>query len=155
MTKSKLYLSFDYAHDRDLYDRFLRQVQNVDSPFLTIDGSVEELFTDTWKQIIREHIQQVDLVIFLCGVHTNSAKGVALEFGITLEESKPYFLLHARDGKSARRPRRAEQADKVYVWTPENLRLLVGMLAGASQLAPSLYQECPATQVADLAPIAK
>jgi hypothetical protein len=135
-------------------DRFLRPVQKVDRPFLTIDGSVEELFTDTGQQILREHIQRVDLVIFLGGVQTNSAKGVAVEFGITREESKPYFLLQGRDGKPARKPRRAEPADKVYVWTPENLRLLVGMLVGANPIVPSLHQESLATRVADVAPMA-
>ena len=126
MTKTNLFISFDFEHDQDLRDLLLAQDKNPDVTFQMTDCSVQALLTDAWKMKIRERIKRVDQVIFICGERTNDAKGVGLEFAITQEESKPYFLLQGRPNKSARKPRRATTSDKVYTWTLDNLQLLMG-----------------------------
>lgn len=126
MTKSNVFVSFDFKHDQDLRDLFLAQDKDPEAPFRIIGWSVEELLTRDWTTKIRERIKQVDLVIFLCGEYTNSAKGVGVEFGITKEEAKPYVFLQGRMNKAMRKPRRAADTDKVYAWTLDNLKVLVG-----------------------------
>jgi hypothetical protein len=126
MTKANVFISFDFDHDRDLRDLLLSQDKILNKPFQMTDWSVEELLTDAWTLKIRERIKKVDQVVFLCGEHTNIAKGVGVEFAITKEEGKPYFLLQGRMNKATRKPSRAEQSDKVYAWTIDNLNVLVG-----------------------------
>jgi hypothetical protein len=90
-----------------------------------VDSSVEELFTEEWVAKVRERIRHVDQVIFLCGRYSNLARGMALEYAITQEEGKPYFMLQGRENKAMRKPRLALETDKVYAWTPENLKVLI------------------------------
>lgn len=126
MTKANVFISFDYEHDKELRDLLQAQDKNPDSPFQMTSCSVEELLTDAWQKKIRERIRQVDQVIFLCGKFTNGARGVDLEYTIAQEEGKPYFLLQGRKDKACRTPRRAKESDKVYAWTWDNLKSLVG-----------------------------
>ncbi len=125
MTKANVFISFDYKHDRELRDLLRAQDQNPDSPFQITDSSVEELLTDAWKQKIRERIRKVDQVIFICGKFTNGARGVDLEYTIAQEEGKPHFLLQGHTDKAWMKPGRANESDKVYAWTWDNLKLLV------------------------------
>lgn len=126
MTKTNVFVSFDLEHDQDLRDLFLAQDKDPDAPFQMTDCSVEELLTEDWTAKIRERIKKVDQVIFLCGEYTNSSKGVGVEFGITKEQAKPYIFLQGRMNKAVRKPRRAADTDKVYAWTLDNLKVLVG-----------------------------
>jgi hypothetical protein len=126
MTKANVFISFDHDHDRELRDELEAQGKNLDSPFQMTDSSVKELFTDDWQKEIRSRIQKVDQVIFICGKFTNSARGVNLEYTIAQEEGKPYFLLQGRTDKAWRTPRLVNESDKVYAWTWDNLKLLVG-----------------------------
>jgi hypothetical protein len=56
----------------------------------------------------------------------HSASGVAAELSITKEEKKPYFLLWGRSGKNCTKPSTALETDKIYKWTWDNLKALVG-----------------------------
>ncbi len=126
MTKTKIFISYDFEHDQDLRDLLIAQDKNLDVSFQTTDWSLEELVTDAGRMKIRERIKRVDQVIFICGERTNSAQGVGVEFALTREEDKPYFLLQGRTNKSSRKPRRATDSDKIYAWTLDNLRVLMG-----------------------------
>lgn len=123
--KTNVFVSFDFEHDRDLRDLLQVQGNDPDARFKVTDCSVEPLQTNAWKLKIRERIKRVDQVIFICGERTSRAKGVGLEFAITREEGKPYFLLQGRANKSSLKPHRAASSDKVYGWTPKNLQILI------------------------------
>ena len=70
-------------------------------------------------------MDNVDLVIVLCGEHTHTAQGVAAELEIAREKGKPYFLLWGRNGRNCTKPRTALVTDKVYRWTWDNLKALI------------------------------
>ena len=71
-------------------------------------------------------MDNVDLVIVLCGEHTHEASGVAAEVGVAQDKSTPYFLLAAYSDKTCTKPRNATSSDKVYKWTWDNLKALIG-----------------------------
>lgn len=125
MTKTKMFISFDYQHDQDLRDQLLSQDRLPEASFQAIDCSVEELLTDAWTLQVRERIKQADQVIFLCGEYTHLAKGVSVEYTIAREEKKPYFMLQGRENKATRKPRQADKSDKVYAWTSGNIKMLM------------------------------
>jgi hypothetical protein len=68
----------------------------------------------------------IDLVIALCGEYTHTAGGVSAEVSIAQERNVPYFLLAAYSDKNCTKPTSAKTEDKVYKWTWDNLKILIG-----------------------------
>lgn len=126
MAKSRVFTSFDFDHDEDLRTLLVGQAQNTDSPFELSDWSLKEALTGDWKEKVRARIKRVDQVIILCGEYTDTATGVSAELTIVQEEKKPYFLLAGRRDKTNKRPKTALATDKMYNWTWDNLKTLIG-----------------------------
>lgn len=126
MAKSKVFTSFDFDHDEDLRNLFVGQSKHEDSPFELADWSLKEAFTGDWKEKVRARIRRVDQVAIICGEHTETATGVNAELKIAREEKKPYFLLKGRANKICCKPTAASSTDKMYTWTWDNLKKLIG-----------------------------
>jgi len=126
MAKQRAFISFDYDHDEGAKIMLAGQAKHPDSPFDFTDASVKEHLTGDWKNKVRRRMNNIDFVIVLCGTWTHTAKGVAEELTIAREKSKPYFLLAAYGDKTCTKPRSALESDKVYKWTWDNLKALVG-----------------------------
>jgi hypothetical protein len=71
-------------------------------------------------------MDNVDVVIVLCGTQTHTAAGLAAELSIAKEKNKPYFLLAAYSDKNCTKPTSASGSDKMYKWTWDNLKTLIG-----------------------------
>lgn len=126
MARKRTFISFDYDHDEGVKTMLAGQAKHPDSPFDFTDASVKEHLTGDWMEKVRGRIGNADLVIVLCGAYTHTAKGVAEELTIAREKSKPYFLLAAYADKNCTKPTSALASDKVYKWTWDNLKALVG-----------------------------
>lgn len=126
MTKKRVFISFDFDHDEDLRNLLVGQAKNPDSPFEITDRSLKEPLSGDWKEKVRNRIRNVDQVIVICGEHTDTASGVSAELTITYEVGKPYFLLWGRKDKTCVKPASAKSSDKIYNWTWENLKNLIG-----------------------------
>jgi hypothetical protein len=123
---TKTFVSFDYDHDADLKTMLVGQAKNPDSPFEIADYSVKEPLAGDWQKKVKEKIKLVGLVIVICGEQTDSASGVSAEVKIAQELEKDYFLLWGRSDKTCVKPRAAKVTDKMYKWTWDNLKALVG-----------------------------
>ncbi|MFL1428374.1 MULTISPECIES: hypothetical protein [unclassified Nocardiopsis] len=121
----KVFISFDYDNDVILKDFLVGQSKNPDSPFVIHDWSIKKA-SPGWKEEARNRIRRCDLVVVICGLHTDTATGVSIELGIAQEEGVPYFLLNGYKGKTGKRPKSAKFGDKIYKWSWENLEKLVG-----------------------------
>ena len=126
MAAKRAFISFDFDHDEDLRNLLVGQSKNADSPFEMADWSVKEPMTGDWKAKVRSRIKKVEQVIVICGEYTDTASGVNAELSITQEEKKPYFLLWGRANKTCKKPKSAKDIDKIYTWTWENLKKLIG-----------------------------
>ena len=126
MAKKRTFISFDYDHDASLKTLLVGQAKHEDSPFDLSDWSIKEAITEDWKKNARTRIKSVDVVIVICGEHTNTATGVSAELAIAQEEVVPYFLLNGYSGKTCVKPKAAKPGDKIYNWTWENLKTLIG-----------------------------
>lgn len=62
----------------------------------------------------------------ICGCNTDSAAGVSMELKIAQYECIDYFLLHGYQNKKCVKPQNAKGSDKVYDWTWDNLKKLIG-----------------------------
>ncbi|MBN1655088.1 MAG: TIR domain-containing protein [Deltaproteobacteria bacterium] len=125
MLAKRAFISFDFDHDEDLRNLLAGQAKNPDSPFEIKDRSLKEPLTGDWKGKVRRRMDNIDVVIVICGEYTQAATGVAAELIIAREARKPYFLLWGRNGKSCTRPTSALSTDKVYSWTWDNLKTLI------------------------------
>lgn len=123
--KTKVFISFDYDHDSDLKVLLVGQSKNEDSPFEIADMSIKKSIPNNWKSSARRRICNCDVVVVICGKYMKSATGVNAEIQIAQEENVPYFLLQGRsDGGT--KPVSAKESDKIYKWTWDNLKLLIG-----------------------------
>ena len=122
----RAFISFDFDHDEDLRNLLAGQAKHPDSPFEIKDRSLKEPLTGDWKDKVRRRMDNVDIVIVICGEMTHTATGVGAEVSIAREAKKPFFLLWGRADKTCTKPTSASATDKVYSWTWENLKLLIG-----------------------------
>ena len=126
MVKQRVFISFDYDNDSDIKVMLAGQAKLEDSPFDFTDASVKEHLTGDWKEKVKQRLKICDQVIVLCGTNTNKATGVAAEVSIAQELKVPYFLLNGRADKTCYKPSTALSTDKIYNWTWDNLKLLIG-----------------------------
>jgi hypothetical protein len=126
MSKTKVFISFDYDNDSDLKILLAGQAKHEDTPFEISDWSVKEHLTGDWKEKVRSKLKNVDQVIVICGEKTHTATGVSDEIKLAQEEDIPYFLLNGRAEKTCYKPKAAKSTDKLYKWTWPNLKTLIG-----------------------------
>jgi len=124
--KKRVFISFDYDHDEGAKTMLAGQAKLADSPFDFTDASVREHLTGDWKDKVRRRMDNIDVVVVLCGEYTNVATGVAAELTIAQEKAKSYFLLAAYPDKTCKRPISAKSDDSVYKWTWPNIKTLIG-----------------------------
>ena len=124
MAKKRVFISFDYDNYEGAKITLARQAKHEDSPFDFKDASLQEPLSGDWKAKVRRRMDNIDMVIVLCGESTHTAKGVATELQIAQE--KEYFLLAAYSNKTCTKPTTALHDDKLYRWTWENLKTLIG-----------------------------
>lgn len=125
-TKQRVFVSFDYDNDSDLKTMLVGQAKNPDTPFDMVDFSIKEPISGDWTAKVRARIKGVDQVVIICGEHTDTATGVSAELDITQDENKSYFLLWGRADKTCKKPKAAKDSDKIYNWTWDNLKKLIG-----------------------------
>lgn len=101
------------------------QAKLPDSPFEFKDNSVKEHLTGDWKEKVTRRMDNVDVVIILCGTMTHTATGVSAELEIAKSKNKPYFLLAAYPNKHCTKPKSASVSDSVYKWSWQNLKSLI------------------------------
>ena len=124
-TKKRVFISFDIDHDEGTKTMLAGQADLPDSPFDFKDASVKDHLTGDWKEKVKRRMDNIDVVIILCGTKTHTASGVAAELSIAKEKNKPYFLLAAYSDKNCTKPTSAAASDKVYKWTWPNIKTLI------------------------------
>ena len=125
-TKKRVFISFDYDNDEGAKIMLAGQAKLADSPFDFVDASVKDHLTGDWKEKVRRRIGNVDVVVVLCGQKMHTATGVSAELEIAKETGIEYFLLSAYSDKTCTKPQSASSGDKMYSWTWDNLKKLIG-----------------------------
>lgn len=103
MAKVRVFLSFEFDRDADLYRNFFTQASRGDSSHEIEDYSLNEAYRphdDSWLQTARSQIKQSDIVIVALGDDTHSAPGVEKEVTIANQLHKPIFQIRPRSRTS-------------------------------------------------------
>ncbi len=123
MVKKRVFVSFDFDHDRALRDFIIGQARLPDSPFDVIDQSLKEAAPERdWVAKARAAIRRADIVLVIAGEYTYRARGVLKEVAISREEGIPIVQII---GYKDRRCPVVPSAGRVYAWTWENLKNLL------------------------------
>jgi len=122
MSNTRVFVSFDTAHDGELYDLLLEQSRTPNSGFGVLGGSERLSATDVWSDQSRRQIRDADQVIVICGKHTEASPHVSAELRIAKEEGTPYFLLWGRREIMCTKPVGAKPAEGMYSWTRQILQ---------------------------------
>jgi hypothetical protein len=125
MAKTRVFVSYDYDNDSFLKEALVGQSRLPDSPFEIADWSIK-VASPGWKEEARHRVRASDVVAVICGMSTHKAVGVAAEVTIAQEEGIPYFLLKGYKDTACTKPTSAKSTDKMYTWTWENLKNLIG-----------------------------
>lgn len=125
MALARVFISFDYDHDARIKDLLVGQSKHDDTPFAIADYSIKEESRD-WLEQARKRVRSCDVVVVLCGRNTAKADGVAIELQLAREEGVAYFLLAGYSDGVIERPIGAHSTDKLYKWTWDNLKNLIG-----------------------------
>lgn len=125
MLKKRVFISFDYDNDSLAKMYLVGQAKNPGSPFDFKDNSVKAHLVGDWEQKVQSRMNNIDVVVVLCGTKTHTAKGVAAELSIAKRLRKEYFLLAAYSDKYCTKPTSANGSDIVYNWTWDNLKRLI------------------------------
>ena len=136
MAMPRVFVSFDFDHDSELRDLFVGQSRNPRTPFTLANWSVKEAMSGDWKGKVRPRIRSVDVVLAICGEHTDTATGVSAEVRIAREEGKPVYFLKGRKDKTCRLPKSALPEDRILDWTWENLEAILSKPASPLETDP-------------------
>ena len=123
MVKKRVFVSFDFDHDRVLRDFIIGQARLPDSPFDVIDQSLKEAAPERdWVDKATTAIRRADIVLVIAGEYTYRARGVLQEVAIARGEGIPIVQII---GYKDRQCPAVPSAGRVYAWTWENLKNLL------------------------------
>jgi hypothetical protein len=124
MSKTKVFVSYDFDNDKVVKDFIIGQAKLPDSPFEVSDHSLKEAAPEKdWENKARAAINRADKFIVMLGSKTRNAPGVKKEVAIAKSLGKPRFqIIGYRDGS---RDWAIPDAGVTYSWSWENLKKLL------------------------------
>ena len=92
MADPRAFISFDIDHNSDEKVLFAGQSKNSKTPFSVSDWSAKSSMPQSkWEEIVKEKINQCNMVIVLVGKFMASATGVEKEIAMAKEQNVPVF----------------------------------------------------------------
>lgn len=124
MTKTRVFVSYDFDNDKTLYDFLIGQSRLPDSPFEVADHSLKEAAPERdWEARAHAAISRADKFIVMLGPKTRYASGVRKEVAMAKELIKIRFqIIGYRDGS---RDWAVPDAGLTYSWNWDNLKKLL------------------------------
>jgi hypothetical protein len=124
MPRIKLFVSFDFDHDRVLRDFIIGQSKLRDSPFEVSDYSLKEASKQAlWETRARRAISRADKFVVMLGPRTRFAPGVKKEVAMARDLGKPCLQIigYTRGSVDWAVP----GAGRTYRWNWDNLKRLL------------------------------
>ena len=122
MSTVNVFVSFDIAHDQELYELLLEQSRVPGSSFEVCACSEPPPASNSSNERLRERIHGADEMIVICGEHTQDSVPMNVELGIARQEETPYFLLWGRRESMCSKPIGSKPAEGMYSWTRQILQ---------------------------------
>ena len=123
MSKTKVFVSFDFDNDKKLKEFIIGQSKNSDSPFEVADWSMKEAAPQrNWEDEAESRIKRSDLVLVMVGPETHKAPGVLKEVEMARRNNiRIVQVIGYKDDNYTAVP----NAGQLYSWNWENLKKLL------------------------------
>jgi len=123
--RTRVFVTFDFDHDKVLKDFVIGQARLPDSPFHVSDHSLKEAAPQRdWEVKARAAISRADKFIVMLGPKTRYSSGVKKEVAMATSLGKPRFqIIGYRNGS---RTWAIPGAGVTYSWNWANLKKLLG-----------------------------
>ena len=122
MSKTPVYVSFDYDNDRVLKEFVIGQSKLDDSPFEVIDHSIKEAVSGDWISEAEKRIKRSDVVLIIVGPKTYSAQGVLKEVQLANRHGKRIVQVIGYRNTS---PTPVPNAGRLYTWSWPNMKTIL------------------------------
>ncbi len=124
MAKKKIFVSFDFDHDKALKNEIVAKSQNPEAPFKVSNWSMKPDDNDPkWNKEAKFRISRCDIMLVLAGENTHQAKGVQKEVQIARDAKMHIIQIKAQTDEACPT---VEFAGKQHDWTWDNLMKLLG-----------------------------
>ena len=118
--RKRVFISFDYHHDKKLKDVFIAQSRLPRAPFCIADLSLKEKRKlKTWERKARKQIKEAGVVLVVLGDHTHRANGVKKEVVIARRLGRRVVQVQC---KKRRRAKPVRNAGPVRPWKWTSLK---------------------------------
>ena len=123
MSKTKVFVSFDFDNDKKLKEFIIGQSKNSDSPFEVADWSMKEAAPQrSWEDEAESRIKRSDLVLVMVGPETHKAPGVLKEVEMARRNNiRIVQVIGYKDGNYTAVP----NAGRLYSWNWDNFKKLL------------------------------
>ena len=119
MSKSRVYVSFDFDNDEALKHLIVGQAKNENTPFELADWSIKEAISSDWEAKAEDKIKRSDVVLVVVGEKTHCAQGVLIEVRLAKKHGKKIVQIK---GHANSNPKSVYGAGGLYEWSWDNLR---------------------------------
>jgi hypothetical protein len=131
--RKRVFVSFDYIHDKRVKDLLIAQARKRNAPFHVADFSLhEKCKTKTWPRAARRRIKEAGMVLVLLGKNTCHCGGVKKEIEMARAMRKPIAQLQPRSAKNARP---LAHAGPIAPWTWKRLKRMLADRPQKNRLA--------------------
>jgi len=122
--RTRVFVSYDFDHDKVLKDFIIGQARLSDSPFEASDHPLKEAAPQRdWETKARAAISWADKFVLMLGPKTRYASGVRKEVAMAKSLGKPRFqIIGYRNGS---RTWAVPDAGVTYSWSWPNLKKLL------------------------------
>jgi len=101
MSDPRVFISFDFDHNKTDKDLFVGQARNSKTPFSIEDWSSKSSLPEKeWEKKINEKINKCNILIVLVGKKMDSADGVKKEIKMAKDNDVPIFGVYVDEADS-------------------------------------------------------
>lgn len=122
MADPRAFISFDFDHNETEKTLFVGQSKNSKTPFSIQDWSAKSSMAPSkWEAIVKDKINQCNMVIVLSGKTMASAIGVAKEISMAKVQDVPVFGVYVGGANTTSNLPKGLQRNRTIAWNWERI----------------------------------
>ena len=131
MADPRAFISFDFDHDETEKNLFVGQSKNSKTPFSIEDwSSKSSLPQSEWETLIKEKINNCNMLIVLSGKTMASATGVSKEITMAKDQDVPVFGVYVDGANSSSNLPKGLARNRTISWNWDNIANAIDQMMG-------------------------
>lgn len=131
MADPRAFISFDFDHNETEKILFVGQSKNSKTPFSIQDWSAKSSMPQSkWEEIVKDKINNCNMLIVLVGQTMASATGVAKEIAMAKDQNVPVFGVYVDGANSSSNLPVGLQRKSTITWDWEKIATKIDEMMG-------------------------